>query len=188
MSDFEEAVSLVLRHEGNYVDHPNDPGGATSFGVSLRFLADHPDDGDFDGDGDVDKEDIMNMTLDDAKSIYKKHWWDKYGYWKIPDQTIATKVFDFSVNMGAKRAHVLLQEAMNNAFGLNLTIDGALGPASYQVLCSILDGDQEQQLIDAYCDAAWGFYQRLIENNSKLAVFKKGWKNRAYSINLANSV
>ena len=35
MSDFNDAIPTVLRHEGGFVDSPNDPGGATNFGVSL---------------------------------------------------------------------------------------------------------------------------------------------------------
>lgn len=188
MATFESAISLILKHEGGWVNNPNDPGGATNFGISLRFLADHPHDGDFDGDGDVDAEDIKNMSVEDAKVVYKKFWWIKYSYGNIADQTIATKVLDLSVNMGASRAHKLLQQALNSAFGLKLTVDGVLGPASFSILNSIADGDQEQKLITAYCDEAWNFYQRLIAGNPKLNVFQKGWKNRAYSISTANSV
>jgi lysozyme family protein len=187
MSTFEDAIPAILQHEGGYVNHPNDPGGATNFGVSLRFLADHPDMGDFDGDGDVDVEDIRNMSVEQAAEIYRQLWWDKYGYGRIIDQTIATKVFDLSVNMGAKRAHILLQTALNNAFGLNLTVDGVLGPASIGVINSCTD-DDEQTLITAYCDEAFGFYQRLIAKNPKFKAFEKGWKRRAYSVGTANAL
>jgi len=187
MASFDKAIPVILQHEGGWVNNPNDPGGATNYGISLRFLAEHPEDGDFDGDGDVDAEDIKGMSVDDAKKIYNKYWWVKYGYGKLNDQTIATKVFDFSVNMGASRAHKLLQQALNKAFGLKLTVDGILGPASFSVLNSIADGDQEQKLITAYCNEAWAFYQGLVANNPKLAVFQKGWKNRAYSISVANT-
>lgn len=188
MADFDKAIKLVLQHEGGYVNNPNDRGSATNWGVSLNFLADHPEDGDFDHDGDVDGEDIKSMTLENAKAIYKKFWWDKYSYGRIADQTIATKVFDFSVNMGSKRAHILLQQAMNAAFSLKLTVDGILGNASFSTLNAIADGDQEQKLITAYCDQAWKFYQSIIANNPSQAVFQKGWKNRAYSISVANSI
>ncbi len=187
MAKFEKAIGTILKHEGGFVNHKSDPGGVTSYGISLRFLKDHPSDGDFDMDGDVDAEDIKNMTQRQAMEIYHKHWWAKYGYRNINDQTIATKVLDFSVNMGAKRAHILLQAALNNAFVLNLTEDGVLGPATIAVLNSIEDSE-EQILLTAYCDEAWGFYQRLIANKPSLAVFKKGWYNRAYSLSKANSI
>lgn len=187
MSNFDTAVEIILKHEGGYVNNPNDPGGVTNFGVSLRFLADHPELGDFNHDGHVDAEDIANMTLDDAKLVYKTEWWDKFKYGMIVDQTIATKVFDFSVNMGASRAHKLLQQALNKAFGLTLSIDGVLGPASFRTLNNI-DDDHEQALLTSYCDCAWAFYQELIAKNPKLGVFQKGWKNRAYGLLKANSI
>ena len=187
MADFNKAIKVVLKHEGGYVNNPNDSGGATNFGISLRFLKDH-EEGDFNKDGVVNVTDIKNMTIEQAAAIYKLFWWDKYRYGQIIDQTIAVKIFDFSVNMGAKRAHILLQEALNEAFDLNLKPDGIIGPATMQVINAIKDGGEEQKLITAYCDTAWGFYQRLIAKNSKLKVFEKGWKNRAYSINKANSL
>ena len=188
MSTFEKAIPHILKHEGGWVNHPNDPGGATQFGISLRFLADHPEVGDFDHDGDVDAQDIKNMTVEQAMTVYKMFWWDKFRYGSINDQTIATKVLDLSVNMGASRAHKLLQTALNKAFGMRLTVDGILGNASFSTLNAITDGGQEQVLLTAYCDEAWGFYQRLIAGNSKFAVFANGWKKRAYSISKANSV
>jgi lysozyme family protein len=187
MASFEKAIPVILQHEGGYVNHPNDPGGATNFGVSLRFLAEHPELGDFDGDGDVDVEDIRNMTEADAQKVYRVMWWDKYGYGRIIDQTIATKVMDLSVNMGAKRAHILLQTALNNAFGLKLTVDGVLGPASFSVINSCTD-DTEQTLLTAYCNEAFGFYQRLIAKNPKFKAFEKGWKKRAFSVGTANQL
>lgn len=187
MADFNIAIKKILHHEGGYVNNPNDPGGATNFGISLRFLKDHIE-GDFNKDGVVNINDIKNMTIEQAALIYKVFWWDKYKYGKINDQTIATKIFDFSVNMGAKRAHILLQEALNNAFDLNLDVDGILGPTSIQTINIIKDGNEEQALLDAYSKTAWDFYRRLITNNPKLKVFERGWKNRAYSISTANSI
>ena len=143
--------------------------------------------GDFNNDGVVNIEDIKNMSVVDAKQVYRTCWWDKYQYGLINDQTIATKVFDLSVNMGSVRAHKLLQNALNKAFGLRLTVDGVLGPATFSVINSISD-DKEQLLLTAYCNGAWAFYQSLIAANPSQQVFARGWKNRAYALSTANSV
>ena len=72
MSNFESAVEKVLKHEGGYVDHANDPGGATNYGISLRFVKQSTGiDLDVDGDGDIDADDIKAMTPEQAKEIYK---------------------------------------------------------------------------------------------------------------------
>ena len=187
MATFEKAIPIILKHEGGLVDHKADPGGITNFGISLRFLKDFPEDGDINADGVVNAEDIRNMTVRDAMKIYHKHWWVKYRYDLINDQTIATKIFDLSVNMGAKRDHMLLQQALNKAFGMKLTVDGIIGPATRAVINAIED-DKEQVLLTAYCDEAWGFYQRLIANKPELGVFRNGWRNRAYGLKTANTV
>jgi lysozyme family protein len=187
MSTFEEAIPHILKHEGGYVNHVNDTGGATNYGVSLRFLKGIGEIGDFNGDGVVNIEDIKAMTVDDAAEVYRSQWWDKYRYGRINDQTIATKVLDLSVNMGASRAHKLLQMALNKAFGLRLVVDGVIGPNTISVINAIED-DTEQKLLTAYCDCAWGFYQAIIRNNPSQKVFERGWKNRAYALSKANTV
>ena len=64
---FERAFRLLLRAEGGYVNDPNDAGGATNHGISLRAvrLRDVDRDGhldfDLDRDGDVDRS-----ALDDV--------------------------------------------------------------------------------------------------------------------------
>ena len=99
------AVRPLLVLEGGFVDHPDDPGGATNFGISLRFLQtlDDIELGDIDGDGDVDYQDISQMKSIDAQLLYFEHWWDKYGYGQIVDQGVANKLLDMSVNMGARQ-------------------------------------------------------------------------------------
>lgn len=187
MADFNKAIPYILKNEGGFVDHPNDPGGATNMGISIRFLKDLPlEFADIDGDGDVDRQDIENMTKEDAVQLYRVKFWDNQPYGKIIDDTIAAKVFDLAVNMGPSRAHTLLQAALNEAFDLNIPTTGKFGPITLQAVNAIKDGGEEQKLLTAYSEQAWGFYQRLIQNKPNLAVFRNGWKNRAYALSKAN--
>jgi lysozyme family protein len=39
--NFERALAAVLVHEGGYVNHPKDPGGATNKGVTQRVYDDY---------------------------------------------------------------------------------------------------------------------------------------------------
>ena len=182
MAEFGSAFAKVIELEGGFVDHPDDPGGATNFGISLRFLQTQDDIelGDIDGDGDIDYDDIKKMTLQDAAKLYKKHWWDKFGYEQISDQGVANKLFDMSVNMGAKQAHKLLQRAINCVLGQNaLTDDGLLGPKTSQAMGIALQ--QPLALLAALRAQQGGFYRLLVAKNSKFKVFLNGWLARAIS-------
>jgi lysozyme family protein len=90
--------------------------------------------------------------------------------------------------MGASRAHKLLQTALNRAFNLNLVVDGALGNASFGAINALVTLEDRQELLAAYADEAWGFYQEIIRNKPSQKVFERGWKNRAYSLTTADSV
>lgn len=185
MAEFNQAIGVILEHEGGLVDHPNDPGGITNFGVSLRFMRsslgqdnnnDGHLDGDFDHDGDIDADDVKKMSVTQAIDIYKRYWWDKFHYGLIDDQRIATKVFDMSVNMGAQRAHKITQTAINSVVGYNkLQVDGILGVKSISVINDL----DNKELLKALCREQLGFYQRLVKSNAKFSSFIKGWTRRA---------
>lgn len=172
MSDFNQALPIILKHEGGYVNNPADPGGATVYGISLRFLQQNGI--DIDSDGKVDANDIRATTVAKASDLYKKYFWDVGGYSRINDQTAATKVFDCSVNMGSGRAHKLAQSAAN-ACGKTLKVDGDLGPMSV----AAINACDPKQFVVQMCRVQREFYEDLIQAKPQLAVFRSGWLKRA---------
>lgn len=188
MDKFLYAVDVILEHEGGFVDNKHDPGGATNYGISLRWLKSLVGDpeSDVDQDGDVDADDIKHLTPAKARKFYQRYWWDRYAYNNITNIGVATKVFDMSVNMGGKQAHKLTQRAMR-AVGVELVDDGILGPISFDAINKALP----QLLIPALRCTQAGFYYALVMRNEALrkngvdvedfSVFLKGWLNRAYS-------
>lgn len=183
MSVFDIAIIPVLDHEGGFVNNPNDPGGATNWGVSLRWLKSLGDmdgdgwmDGDLDHDGDVDIDDVRNMTQKEAVRFYFTHFWAKYRYYLIPDQRVATKVFDLTVNMGSRQSHKLLQRA-TRSLGHHIADDGIIGPITLRTInqCDI------NVLLAAQRSEAAGFYRMLIAlKPHKRSEYEDGWLRRAY--------
>ena len=104
--NFDQAFELLIEHEGGYVNHPNDPGGETKFGISKRAYP---------------NEDIRGMTLERAKQIYRRDYWDKVRADELPLE-VRFDVFDVAVNSGVRTAVRMLQRA---AFA---EVDGVLGP------------------------------------------------------------
>jgi lysozyme family protein len=185
---FQAALHHVLRHEGGFVDDAADPGGATNWGVSLRWLRSLGDtdgdgyaDGDFDRDGDVDAADIARLTRDQAAALYHERWWLPLGYRAWPASTVATKAFDLAVNMGATSAHRCVQRALRAVTGQALVEDGVIGPATLAAMRRRPPAAwSDAELRAALKSEAAGHYRLLIARNPKLARFENGWLNRAY--------
>lgn len=170
---FDRAIATVFAHEGGFADHPSDPGGATNFGISLRFLK-----GlglDLDGDGKIDVNDIRTLGREDAAALYRREFWDRHGYDRLPDD-IAIKVMDLAVNMGARQAHKLLQRACRAA-GEMIDDDGALGPVTLATARMFAP----EVLLPALRSEAAGFYRALVAGRPDLNPFLNGWLRRAYS-------
>jgi len=183
MSEFDVSIETVLHHEGGLVEDPDDPGGATNYGLSLRYLRSIKDedgdgwlDGDLDHDGDVDANDIRIMLLADAVEVYRTQWWYRYGYNHIRVQSLATKVLDLSINMGAGQAHKCLQRAAR-AVGFMLVDDGILGPKTFRAVNSV----NPEQLLAAMRSEAAGVYRQIVARRPLSKKYIKGWLTRAYS-------
>ena len=91
---FERAFEIVVGHEGGYVNNPRDPGGETKYGISKRA---HPD------------VDIKALTLDQARDIYRKDYWDPLKLDAQPWHK-ALPLFDCAVNQGRGVALELYQQ------------------------------------------------------------------------------
>lgn len=177
IADFNKSVEFVLKHEGGFSNHPNDPGGATNFGISLRLLEQQGI--DIDGDGDIDIDDIKGVTKVKAKEIYKELWWDKYRYERIESTDIAKKVFDIAVNAGAVRSHKITQRAVNRIRNGLLFVDGKLGTKSFAAINGIIARGLYLNLYKAIQKEQELFYIDIANKNKKLQVFLTGWLNRA---------
>jgi lysozyme family protein len=185
VASFDRAFEKVLELEGGFVNHRSDPGGATNFGISIRYLLDRGDldrdglpDGDVDGDGDIDIDDIRALTPAAAKHLYHTGFWLPNRLYEVLNQEVGEKIFDMVVNMGSRQAWKLVQRALNGRAysGAPLVVDGIVGP---NTLNALNDLARNATLIEAIRDEQRSFYQRLILKRPSLAVFENGWMNRA---------
>lgn len=170
VAKFDAAISFVLKHEGNYVCDPEDSGGATNHGISLRFYKTK-----IKPDATVD--DIKNLSVNSAIDIYRKYFWDNYQYDSIDDQLIASKLFDLGVNMGPPSAGKCLQRAVNVINpDANLVIDGILMAKSFDAI-NACDPDS---LYPELINQAKIKYEKIasVGDNEK---FLHGWLNRLTS-------
>jgi len=154
---FEQAVKIILRHEGGYVLNERDPGGETNYGISKRAYP---------------NLDIKNLSIERAIKIYKKDFWDELRLDEMPE-TIRLMVFDSAVNQGKTRAVRILQGA------LGIKQDGILGPMTFMAF-------REQSIGLVFSNMALirhNHYSSLQNWN----VFGKGWSKRLLEIVLEST-
>jgi len=111
---FRECVEIVLKHEGGFVHHPRDPGGATNMGITLRTLR------DWRGDESLTVDDLRALTEAEAREIYLARYWNPIRGDELPPG-VELAVFDWAVHGGVARAARDLQTV------LGVTVDGAIG-------------------------------------------------------------
>lgn len=152
MSNFEEAVALILKHEGGYVNDQRDPGGETKYGISKRAYP---------------NENIKNLTVERAKQIYRRDYWDRLRCEQMP-YGVALTAFDFGVNAGVGVAARMLQGIVG------AHNDGIIGPASLRAI----NAKDPAVLLRDYTAERMRYYSGL----SGWKHYGKGWTRRILSV------
>ena len=170
--NFEYAVSIVLQNEGGYVNHKNDKGGATKYGISLNFLKANRI--DINKDGIIDNNDVMILDIQTAKQIYYDNFWRKAKCNLITDKHLASNVLDTAVMSGVSKAIKLLQQSLNK-LGANLSVDGVLGQKTIDALVK-----QDPVILNnTLVNERISYYESIAITNPTQKVFLRGWINRA---------
>lgn len=173
---FDFAVNFLLKHEGGFVNNKSDPGGATDFGISLRFLKSAGI--DIDGHEGIDINDIHALDKTKARAIYKEFWWDKFNYESIGNLLLAAKALDLAVWMGPSQAHKLIQAAINRLNDKPITVDGNLGEESINAINALINSEKANQLLSEIKDNAVHYIINLCADKPTLKTFRVGWIRR----------
>ncbi len=175
-NSFALAFTALMEEEGGYSNLTADHGGATNFGISLRFLKLLPEDqADITGDGHVDIEDIRALSIDDAEHFYRWHFWDHYRLDQVLTHWPAVKLFGMFVNMRGRVAAAAAQRALL-ACGYHVSVDGILGSKSFRAINS---ANQRAYVAALRSEQAW-IYRRIVERDDEQGIFLSGWLRRAY--------
>ncbi|SEO95473.1 Predicted Peptidoglycan domain-containing protein [Salinihabitans flavidus] len=123
MKSVEQIAEEIVAREGGFVNDPDDPGGATKYGVTIHTMRRLGV--DLNGDGDVGTADVRRLSRAQARDIFIAHYYETPRIGDLPEVLRAT-VFDMYVNAGANAVKIL-QELLND-MGEALTVDGVIGP------------------------------------------------------------
>ena len=162
--NFANALGLTLRHEGGFVHHSKDPGGATNKGVTLAtfslFLG-------------------RQATVDELKlisdvqlcAIYRKSYWDKVRGDDLPGG-LDFCVFDFAVNSGPGRAAKVLQALVG------AEADGSIGHKTVAAVLDYVSRETLPKVIEQYQAKRLHYLQALPHWET----FGKGWGRRVNEV------
>jgi lysozyme family protein len=157
--NFADALEHVLKHEGGYVFHKNDPGGRTNLGVTQKVWEEWVG-------HEVDEKTMRELTPAQVGPMYRAKYWDKIKGDDLPDG-VDYVVFDAAVNSGPGRAAKWLQACVG------VEPDGGIGPKTLAAVAAF-KGD----LVDDYSKRRLSFLMDLPH----WPTFSKGWSRRVAEV------
>lgn len=180
MKSVQQIADEIIDREGGFVFDPDDPGGATKYGVTLSTMKHLGM--DLDGDGLVTVADVHQLSRNQAREIFVRDYYDKPQIGRLP-KPLQPSVFDMYVNSGAQAVRILQWLLCQMHHGV--AVDGIIGPKTIGASFSAFD-DAPGHIVDAYGIARRNYYYRLAANRPKLRKFanthdnsKGGWIKRA---------
>lgn len=180
MQSVTEIATEIVAREGGYVNDPDDPGGATKYGVTIHTMRRLGL--DLDRDGRIDTDDVKMLTRAHAVSIFVEHYFRKPRINELPEVLHAT-VFGMYVNAGANAVKIL--QRLLGDMRIPVTLDGIIGPQTIAATKKGLEA-APKHFVDAYGIARRNYYYDLADRRVNSRKFarrrdggKGGWIKRA---------
>ncbi|WP_246797280.1 glycoside hydrolase family 108 protein [Burkholderia perseverans] len=173
----DDYINGVIAREGGYVDHPDDRGGETNFGITAGTARAFGYQGA-----------MQDLPRDLAVQIYRQNYWTAPHFDQVAalDPALAAKLLDIGVNMGPAIGVKFMQRALNVLNVSNqvaVTVDGQVGPSTLALLRAFYAqrGGAGQPVLKGMIAAQQSVrYIELAEQNASQKVFEYGWQlNRA---------
>lgn len=159
--EFEKAVTGLLEDEGGYVHDLRDPGGETKYGISKRSYPDL---------------DIKNLTIDQAKAIYYRDYWQSLRLSEVPHRRIQAELLDSAVLCGPFFAATALQRSLH-ILDEQVKVDGRIGAETLAATRRICDKSPKALFI---CLNGYQFmrFDAICADHPDQRRFARGWITR----------
>jgi len=172
MAQLDILSPFIFSFEGGFSNHPNDSGGPTNKGITLKTWLNFGR--DINEDGSIDVNDLKLITSADAEKILRKYW-NKCQADKINSQAIANLLVSWYWGSGGIAIRKI-QELLNSEPCTRslLEVDGIMGPKTLKAINKadpitlFYDYKQQKQL----------YLKEICQQNPKNKVFLRGWLRR----------
>lgn len=158
--NFEKIFDRLMAHEGGYVNHPEDNGGATNMGVTQKVFNEY-----LAASGQKPYS-VKMITRQQARAIFNVRFWIKVKGDRL-QHGWDYAIVDFAFNSGPSRAVRLAQLV------LGLEVDGVVGPLT---IAAIHHAPKEK--LAEYMDRRLAYLKTLDD----WPHFGKGWTQRVKDV------
>ena len=180
MQTITDIAKEIVAREGGYVNDPDDPGGATKYGVTIgtmRRLG-----LDLDGNDRIDTADVKQLSVAQAVDIFIQDYFKRPKLDRLP-KAIQASVFDMYVNAGSNAVRIL--QKLLNEIGFDLSVDGKIGPQTASAAHKA-QKMMPNHFADAYGIERRNYYYALADRRASSRKYairrdggKGGWIKRA---------
>lgn len=182
MQRVQDIAKEIIDREGGYVNDPDDPGGATKYGVTIHTMRRLRM--DLDANGQVDAHDVRHLTRADAQQIFVQHYFEDPKIAQLP-HALQASVFDMYVNSGSNAVKILQRLLCD--MGQVVDVDGGIGPQTIAATRTAAEIAPDH-IADAYGIARRNYYYRVADARPMSRKYarrkdggKGGWILRAES-------
>lgn len=170
MSDVDQMIDDILKREGGFVNHPDDRGGATNYGITAKTLSSYL------GHAVLTSE-VKSLSEEVAREIYLRNYYIAPRIDRLPE-SIHAFIFDCAINHGPRRAIKFVQSVCNQTgYKPSLSEDGAMGPNTRKAAEST-QSRMGPLFLQALVEERRNFYLTIVQNEPTQRVFLNGWMNR----------